>query len=213
MVGDQLPRDTAFARPRGMGHRSFSVLFQRRRRFGVGGRIDLIQTERHRIYLRVWVRWIKDFSYKFIIAKNSFLSSVPRKIKVPDKIFYKFSNIPLPQSPIFGAAVDILKVERHTEGGCVYGIRFFSRSSVRPAPARASASRRMVFTASPRTKRSKGACCRCRGKTCLQITKTAYRAKNSVDGFQLRQRESNTRWGSQSPLPYRLAMAHCRILF
>ena len=81
MVGDQLPRDTAFARPRGMGHRGFSVLFQRRRRFGVGGRIDLIQTERHRIYLRVWVRWIKDFSYKFIIAKNSFLSSVPRKNK------------------------------------------------------------------------------------------------------------------------------------
>ena len=36
-----------------MGHRGFSVLFQRRRRFGVGGRIDLIQTERHRIYLRV----------------------------------------------------------------------------------------------------------------------------------------------------------------
>ena len=78
--------------------------------------------------------------------------------------------------------MDILKVERHTEGGCVYGIRFFSRSSVRPAPARASASRRMVFTASPRTKRSKRVCCRCRGKTCLQITKTAYRAKNSVDG-------------------------------
>ena len=99
-------------------------------------------------------------------------------------------------------------MERHSEGGCVYGIRFFSRSSVRPAPARASASRRMVFTASPRTKRSKGACCRCRGKTCLQITKTAYRAKNSVDGFQLRQQESNLRWGSQSPLPYRLAMAH-----
>ena len=109
--------------------------------------------------------------------------------------------------------MDILKVERHIEGGCIYGIRFFSRSSVRPAPARASASRRMVFTASSRTKRSKGAHCRCRGKTCLQITKTAYRAKNSVDGFQLRQRESNTRWGSQSPLPYRLAMAHCRILF
>ena len=99
-------------------------------------------------------------------------------------------------------------MERHTEGGCVYGIRFFSRSSVCPAPARASASRRMVFTASPRTKRSKGAHCRCRGKTCLQITKTAYRAKNSVDGFQLRQQESNLRWGSQSPLPYRLAMAH-----
>ncbi len=109
--------------------------------------------------------------------------------------------------------MDILKVERHTEGGCVYGIRFFSRSSVRPAPARAFASRRMIFTASPRTKRSKRVCCRCRGKRCLQITKTAYRAKNSVDGFQLRQRESNTRWGSQSPLPYRLAMAHCRILF
>ena len=81
MVGDLLPRDSAFARPRGMGHRSFSVLFQRRRRFGVGRRIDLIQTERHRIYLRVWVRWIKDFSYKFIIAKNSFLSSVPRQNK------------------------------------------------------------------------------------------------------------------------------------
>ena len=109
--------------------------------------------------------------------------------------------------------MDILKVERHTEGGCVYRIRFFSRSSVRPAPARASALRRMVFTASPRTKRSKRVCCRCRGKTCLQITKTAYRAKNSVDGFQLRQQESNLRWGSQSPLPYRLAMAHCRILF
>ena len=109
--------------------------------------------------------------------------------------------------------MDILKVERHTEGGCVYGIRFFSRGSVCPAPARASASRRMVFTASPRTKRSKRACRRCRGKTCLQITKTAYRAKNSVGGFQLRQQESNLRWGSQSPLPYRLAMAHCRILF
>jgi hypothetical protein len=26
--------------------------------------------------------------------------------------------------------------------------------------------------------------------------------------FQLRQQESNLRWGSQSPLPYRLAMAH-----
>ena len=26
--------------------------------------------------------------------------------------------------------------------------------------------------------------------------------------YELRQRESNTRWGSQSPLPYRLAMAH-----
>ena len=26
---------------------------------------------------------------------------------------------------------------------------------------------------------------------------------------QLRQQESNLRWGSQSPLPYRLAMAHC----
>ena len=99
-------------------------------------------------------------------------------------------------------------MERHTEGGSVYGIRFFSRSSVRPAPARASSSRRMVFTASPRTKCSKGAYCRCRGKTCLQITKTAYRAKNSVGGFQLRQQESNLRWGSQSPLPYRLAMAH-----
>ena len=27
---------------------------------------------------------------------------------------------------------------------------------------------------------------------------------------QLRQQESNLRWGSQSPLPYRLAMAHYR---
>lgn len=95
MVGDQLPRDTAFARPCGMGHRGFSVLFQRRRHFGVGGRIDLIQTERHRIYLRVWVRWIKDFSYKFIIAKTVSCQAFRAKIKVPDKIFYKFSNIPL----------------------------------------------------------------------------------------------------------------------
>ena len=29
------------------------------------------------------------------------------------------------------------------------------------------------------------------------------------DCFKLRQQESNLRWGSQSPLPYRLAMAHC----
>jgi hypothetical protein len=28
--------------------------------------------------------------------------------------------------------------------------------------------------------------------------------------FKLRQQESNLRWGSQSPLPYRLAMAHYR---
>ena len=41
-------------------------------------------------------------------------------------------------------------------------------------------------------------------------TKTACRTFPSADGLQLRQRESNTRWGSQSPLPYRLAMAHCR---
>lgn len=27
---------------------------------------------------------------------------------------------------------------------------------------------------------------------------------------KLRQQESNLRWGSQSPLPYRLAMAHCK---
>lgn len=39
-------------------------------------------------------------------------------------------------------------------------------------------------------------------------TKTACRTFPSADGLQLRQRESNTRWGSQSPLPYRLAMAH-----
>ena len=44
----------------------------------------------------------------------------------------------------------------------------------------------------------------------LRNTKTACRTFPSADGLQLRQRESNTRWGSQSPLPYRLAMAHCR---
>ena len=39
-------------------------------------------------------------------------------------------------------------------------------------------------------------------------TKTACRTFPSADGLQLRQQESNLRWGSQSPLPYRLAMAH-----
>ena len=39
-------------------------------------------------------------------------------------------------------------------------------------------------------------------------TKTACRTLPSADGLQLRQQESNLRWGSQSPLPYRLAMAH-----
>ena len=43
----------------------------------------------------------------------------------------------------------------------------------------------------------------------IQTTKTPHRgSKASMRGFQLRQQESNLRWGSQSPLPYRLAMAH-----
>ena len=43
----------------------------------------------------------------------------------------------------------------------------------------------------------------------IQTTKTPHRGrKASMRGFQLRQQESNLRWGSQSPLPYRLAMAH-----
>ena len=43
----------------------------------------------------------------------------------------------------------------------------------------------------------------------IQTTKTPHRgSKASMQGFQLRQQESNLRWGSQSPLPYRLAMAH-----
>jgi len=31
--------------------------------------------------------------------------------------------------------VDILKVERHTEGGCVYGIRFFFAQQRLPRPS------------------------------------------------------------------------------
>ena len=38
--------------------------------------------------------------------------------------------------------------------------------------------------------------------------KNAPAAAKAAGAFWLRQQESNLRWGSQSPLPYRLAMAH-----
>jgi hypothetical protein len=42
----------------------------------------------------------------------------------------------------------------------------------------------------------------------LNRRKNAPAAAKAAGAFWLRQQESNLRWGSQSPLPYRLAMAH-----
>ena len=79
MVRDELPCNAALARAGGMFHRRFSVSFQRSNNLCIRLRIDLVQTDRHCFYTSRIDLLAKSFSYKSIMAKNTFLSSIPGK--------------------------------------------------------------------------------------------------------------------------------------
>ena len=111
----------------------------------------------------------------------------PAKKKISDKKCNIFSIIFWLSQPTSGIASGILKTKHrtNTERSPPRNALFFR--STAPLPAKCSAAPEAAAN-----------------------TKTACRTFPSADGLQLRQQESNLRWGSQSPLPYRLAMAHCR---
>ena len=111
----------------------------------------------------------------------------PAKKKISDKKCDIFSIIFWSSQPTSGIASGILKTKHRTTAG---------RSP--PAMPCFSAAQRLRLRNVPSPRKQ------------LRNTKTACRTFPSADGLQLRQQESNLRWGSQSPLPYRLAMAHCR---
>ena len=79
MVRDELPCNAALARAGGMFHRRFSVLFQRSGNLCIRLRVDLVQTDRHRFSTSRIDLLAKNFSYKSIMAKSTFLSSIPGK--------------------------------------------------------------------------------------------------------------------------------------
>ena len=110
----------------------------------------------------------------------------PAKKKISDKKCDIFSIIFWSSQPTSGIASGILKTKYRTTAG---------RSP--PAMPCFSAAQRLCLRNVPPPRKQ------------LRNTKTACRTFPSADGLQLRQQESNLRWGSQSPLPYRLAMAHC----
>jgi hypothetical protein len=79
MVRDELPCNAALARAGGMFHCCFSVLFQRSGNLCIRLRVDLVQTDRHRFSTSRIDLLAKNFSYKSIMAKSTFLSSIPGK--------------------------------------------------------------------------------------------------------------------------------------
>ena len=109
----------------------------------------------------------------------------PAKKKISDKKCDIFSIIFWSSQPTSGIASGILKTKHRTNT---------ERSP--PAMPCFSAAQRLCLRNVPPPRKQ------------LRNTKTACRTFPSADGLQLRQQESNLRWGSQSPLPYRLAMAH-----
>ena len=122
------------------------------------------------------------------MAKSTFLSSIPgkkRRFRIKNTIFF---------SLFFWSS-------QPTSGNS-----FGHPQNETPHNRRAQPSRNALFSRSTAPLAAK---CSAAPEAAAN-TKTACRTFPSADGLQLRQRESNTRWGSQSPLPYRLAMAHCR---
>lgn len=109
----------------------------------------------------------------------------PAKKKISDKKYDIFSIIFWSSQPTSGIASGILKTKHRTN----------TERSPPAMPCFSAAQRLRLRNVPPPRKQ-------------LRNTKTACRTFSSADGLQLRQQESNLRWGSQSPLPYRLAMAH-----